>query len=71
MSKVVVEREVPVVATESREGVASNFIWALAFIIIVGVIVGALYYSGFLRRVTNQTPQKVNVTVQQPAAPAQ
>ena len=70
MSKVVVEREVPVVATESRESPASSFIWALAFIIIVGMIVGALYYSGFLRRVTHQPAQKVDVTVQQPA-PAQ
>jgi NADH:ubiquinone oxidoreductase subunit 2 (subunit N) len=73
MSKVVVERDVPVVATDGESGsrTASNFIWALAFIIIVGIIVGALYYSGFLRRVTNQQPSKVNVTVQQPAAPAQ
>ncbi len=74
MNKVVVEREVPaVVATEeSGSSTASNFIWALAFIIIVGIIVGALYYSGFLRRVANPQPQKVNVTVQQPApAPAQ
>jgi NADH:ubiquinone oxidoreductase subunit 2 (subunit N) len=70
MSKVVVEREVPVVATESGESPASSFIWALAFIIIVGMIVGALYYSGFLRRVTHQQPQKIDVTVQQPA-PAQ
>ena len=31
-----------------REGTASSFIWALAFIIIVGIIMGALYYSGFL-----------------------
>jgi hypothetical protein len=67
MSKVVVEKEVPVVATEPRESTASSFIWALAFIIIVGIIVGALYYSGFLRRVTHQQPTKVDVTVQQPA----
>lgn len=66
MSKVVVEREIPVVATEAREGFASNFIWALAFIIVVGMIVGALYYSGFLRRVTQPQEHKIDVTVQQP-----
>jgi hypothetical protein len=27
-------------------GTASNFIWALAMIIIVGMIAGALYYGG-------------------------
>ena len=32
---------------EENEGVASNFIWAIAFIVIVGMIMGALYYSGF------------------------
>lgn len=31
-----------------REGFASNFIWALAFVIVVAMIMGALYYSGFL-----------------------
>ncbi len=29
-------------------GVASNFIWALALIIIVALVVGAFYYGGFL-----------------------
>lgn len=33
---------------ENAAGVASNFIWALAFIIIVALIVGAFYYGGFL-----------------------
>jgi len=70
MSKVVVEREVPVVAGEPHESTASNFIWAVALIIIVGLVVGSLYYSGFLRRVTQQPTHKVDVTVQQPA-PAQ
>lgn len=31
-----------------ENGTGSNVIWALATIIIVAMIVGALYYSGFL-----------------------
>ena len=69
MDKVIVEKEV-LTPVESGNGTASNFIWAVAFIVIVGIIVGALYYSGFLRRVTQQPTHKVDVTVQQPA-PAQ
>ena len=71
MDKIVVEKELVPVDNGSG-GTASNFIWAIAFIVIVGMIVGALYYSGFLRRITNQTPQKINVevTAPAPAAPA-
>lgn len=69
MDKIVVEKEV-LTPVESSSGTASNFIWAIAFIVIVGMIVGALYYSGFLRRITNQSPQKINVEVSAPAAPA-
>lgn len=68
MDKIVVEKEV--VPVESGGGTASNFIWALAFIVIVGMIVGALYYSGVLRRVASPTPQKINVEVSAPAVPA-
>ena len=67
MDKIVVEKEV-LVPVESGGGTASNFIWAIAFIVIVGMIVGALYYSGFLRRITNTAPQKINVEVSAPAA---
>jgi hypothetical protein len=31
-----------------ENGTGSNVIWALAAIIIVAMIVGAMYYSGFL-----------------------
>ena len=68
MDKVIVEKEV-LTPVESGGGTASNFIWAIAFIVIVGMIVGALYYSGFLRRITNTAPQKINVEVSAPAAP--
>ena len=33
---------------EEGSGTASNFIWAIAFIIIVAILAGVLYYSGFL-----------------------
>ena len=74
MDKYVVEREVAVpVTTENGSSVASSAIWAIAFIVIIGLIVGALFYSGALRRLTTpQSPQKINVEVSQPppAAPA-
>lgn len=69
MDKIVVEKEVLV--TEGRRGgesTGSNAIWAVAMVIIVGLIVGALYYSGVLRRLTSPQPQKVNVEVSAPAA---
>ena len=31
-----------------ENGTGSNVVWAIAMIIIVAMIVGALYYSGFL-----------------------
>lgn len=72
MDKIVVEKEV--VVTEGRSGgesTGSNAVWAIAFIIIVGLIVGALYYSGALRRLTSPQGPKVNVEVSAPvAAPA-
>jgi hypothetical protein len=35
-------------AEEDGSGAASNFIWAFALIVIVAIVVGALYYGGFL-----------------------
>ena len=72
MDKIIVEKEVPIpVPVESGGGTASSAIWAVTFIIIIGMIVGALYYSGALRRLTTpQQPQKINVEVAAPAAPA-
>jgi len=40
-------------------------------VIIVGLIVGALYYSGALRRLTTPQQQKVNVEVSNPPAAQQ
>lgn len=45
-------------------GVASNFIWALAFIVIVAMIVGAMYYSGFL---TGKKKTEIDVNISAPS----
>jgi hypothetical protein len=66
----IVEREIVPVVEVVRESTGSNAVWAIALVIIVGLIVGALYYSGALRRLTSPAaPQKINVEVQAPAAP--
>ena len=66
MDKIVVEKEV--VVTDGGSSTGSNAIWAIAFIIIVGMIVGALYYSGALKKLTAPAAQKINVEVSAPAA---
>ena len=45
----------------------TNMIWAVAMIIIVAIIAGALYYSGALRR---SPAQKIDVEVTAPAPSA-
>lgn len=45
-------------------GTASNAIWAVAMIIIVALIAGAVYYSGIL---TGGSTKKVDVDVSVPA----
>ena len=70
--KVVVEREVVVQdgGGGGGNGTGSNAVWAIAFVIIVAIIVGALYYSGALKRLTSpqQSERKINVEVSAPAA---
>ena len=51
---------------DGGSGVASNFIWALAMIVIVGMIAAALFYGGFLGG--NRGQQKIDVDVSAPAA---
>jgi hypothetical protein len=68
MSKIVIERDVDVVH-ESSDGsrTANSAIWAIAMIIIVALIAGAVYYSGILKtRPGSQPAQKVNVEVKTP-----
>ena len=43
-------------------GVASNFIWAMALILIVMIVMGALYYGGILSG-KKKTEVDVNVSV--------
>ena len=42
----------------------SNFIWAVALIIIVAIIAGAMYYSGFLG---GTKKEKIDINVTAPA----
>mgnify|MGYP006908206104 CR=1 FL=1 len=50
----------------NRVGV--NMIWALTIILIVAMIAGAIYYSGFL---TNAGNKKIDVEVDVPATKSQ
>ena len=53
-----------------RESTASNFIWAIALIVIVGIIMGALYYGGVFRNINKDKKVDVDVNITAPAAPA-
>jgi hypothetical protein len=48
---------------EEREGFASNFIWALAFVVVIAMIMGALYYSGFLG---GTKKEKIDINIKAP-----
>ena len=63
MRKVVVEEEVVVRDGDSGEGAASSAIWAVAMIIIVAMIAGAVYYSGILKKSPAKNKVDVEVTV--------
>ena len=41
---------------------ASNFIWALALIIIVAIIVGGFYYGGFMGGKSQKHEIDVNIS---------
>jgi hypothetical protein len=45
-----------------ENGTGNNLIWAIAMIIIVAIIAGALYYSGFLGGTKKEPDIKINVT---------
>ena len=62
MRKVVVQDEV-VVREGDGEGAASSAIWAVAMIIIVALIAGAVYYSGLLKQGPAKNQVDVEVTV--------
>jgi len=52
-------------AEDNGNGVGSNAVWAIALVIIVAIIAGAVYYSGILRTSPNK---KVDINVTVPAA---
>jgi hypothetical protein len=45
----------------------TNMIWAVAMIIIVAMIAGALYFSGALRGTKKAPAEKIDVEVSTPA----
>lgn len=51
-------------ADDGDNSTGSNMIWAVAMIIIVAIIAGALYYSGFLGGTKRQ---KIDVEVSAPS----
>lgn len=51
-------------AEDTGNGVASNFIWAVALIIIVGMIMGVVYYSGILK---GNSKKEIDINVTAPA----
>lgn len=53
-----------------RDSTASNFIWAIALIIIVGMIMGGLYYGGVFKNLNSDKKMDVDVEISAPAAPA-
>ncbi len=46
-------------------GTGSNLIWAITTIIVVAIIAGALYYSGFLG---GTKKEKIDINISAPAA---
>lgn len=50
-----------------ENGTGSNVIWAVTTIIIVAIIAGALYYSGFLG---GTKKEKIDINVSTPSAPS-
>ncbi len=45
----------------------SNAVWAIAFVIIIAIIGGVVYYSGIL---TNSPKKDVDINVTVPSGPA-
>ena len=50
-------------AEDNGNGTGSNFIWAITMIIVVAMIVGAVYYSGFLGGGTKKHEVDVDISV--------
>ena len=50
---------------DENNSAGSNMIWAVTLIIIVAIIAGALYYSGFLG---GTKKEKIDINIDAPAA---
>lgn len=53
MRRYVYDDETEVVGTSNGSNVASNIIWALTTLVIVGAIIWAVFYSPLFRTATN------------------
>jgi hypothetical protein len=53
--------------SDEDNSTGTNMIWAVAMIIIVAIIAGALYYSGALNGRRTQPTQKIDVEVSTPS----
>jgi len=53
--------------SEDDDSTGTNMIWAVAMIIIVAIIAGALYFSGALTGRRNEPTQKIDVEVSAPS----
>jgi len=60
-------REESKLKMSEENSTGNNFIWAVTLIIIVAIIAGALYYSGFLG---GTKKEKIDINVTAPAAPS-
>ena len=47
---------------DNDNGTGSNAIWAIAMVIIVALIVGAVYYSGILKNAGAEKKVDINVS---------
>jgi hypothetical protein len=57
-----IEQEISVMSEENNTG--NNLIWAITTLIIVAIIAGALYYSGFLG---GTKKERIDINVTAPA----
>lgn len=55
-----------IVEKDGGGGAASSAIWAIAFIIIVALIAGAVYYSGILTKAPDT--KKVDINISAPSS---
>jgi hypothetical protein len=59
------KEEITIMSEDNNTG--NNLIWAITTLIIVAIIAGALYYSGFLG---GTKKERIDINVTTPAAPS-